>query len=144
MFDILLYMKKWWTLVAVLFIIIVIGVIVLAVVPAPNHLSDTILVDTPLAHAEVQSPLHISGKARGTFYFEATFPVKLKDADGNVLAQSPAQAQGNWETSDFVPFTSTLTFAPQPAGSPGTLVFTNDNPSGDPAIQIELDIPVTF
>jgi hypothetical protein len=151
-------MKKWWTLVAVLLVIIVVGTIVLVVVPAPtanapttgnvntpvNPLADTIVVDAPKQGAKITSPLTVTGRARGSFYFEASFPVKLKNASGTVIAQGPAQAQSDWMTSDFVPFTTTLTFPAQPAGSTGTLVLLNDNPSGDPAKQLELDIPVQF
>jgi hypothetical protein len=159
-------MKKWWMLVAVLLVIIIIGVIILVVVPAntanapttttdnsqatttpvttPNPLADLIVVDTPTSGAAIASPLVVTGKARGTFYFEASFPVKLKNASGSVIAQAPAQAQSDWMTADFVPFKVTLTFPAQPAGSKGTLVLMNDNPSGDPAKQLELDIPVTF
>jgi hypothetical protein len=32
----------------------------------------------------------------------------LKDAQGNVIAQDHISAQGDWMTSDFVPFTATL------------------------------------
>ena len=161
-FAILLYMKKWWTLVAVLLIIIVVGTVVLVVVPAPtanapttgtvnqpatstpNTLADLIVVDSPKSGATIASPLTVTGKARGNWYFEASFPVKLKDAVGTVIAQGPAKAQGDWMTSNFVPFTITLTYPAQPAGSQGTLVLLNDNPSGDPAKQKELDIPVMF
>jgi len=97
-----------------------------------------------IAIAAIASPLAISGKARGSFYFEATFPVKLEDAHGNVLAQGHAQAKSDWMTSDFVPFTATLTFVQPAPGTVGTLVLMNDNPSGDPANQKELDIPVVF
>ena len=87
---------------------------------------------------------HISGNARGRWYFEASAPVELQDAQGNVIAQGHITAQGDWMTEDFVPFTATLTFTKQPAGSTGTLVLQNDNPSGDPARGFELDIPVKF
>jgi hypothetical protein len=46
-------------------------------------------------------------------------------------------------TTDYVPFTATLTFT-APATHTGTLILTNDNPSGDPKKQKELDIPVEF
>jgi hypothetical protein len=155
-------MTKWWTLVAVLLIIIVVGTVVLVVVPAPtanapttgtvnqpatttpNPLADLIVVDAPKSGAIVASPLTVTGKARGSWYFEASFPVKLKDASGTVIAERPAQAQGDWMTTDFVPFTITLTYPAQTAGSGGTLVLMNDNPSGDPDKQKELDIPVVF
>lgn len=106
-------------------------------------LDDLLVVNYPTANAVVESPLTIDGQARGNFYFEAVFPVKLLDANGTVIAQGQAQAQGSWMTTDYVPFTATLTFT-KPATDTGTLVLKNDNPSGDPSKDKELDIPVRF
>ncbi len=111
--------------------------------PSPASKDDLIRVTSPLPNQVVNSPLTITGQARGNWYFEASFPVKLLDANGNVLAQAPAQAQGNWMTTDYVPFTVTLTFA-NPAAGTGTLVLEKDNPSGLPQNANELRIPVTF
>jgi hypothetical protein len=105
--------------------------------------ADEIRVTSPVSGAVVASPLGINGTARGTWYFEASFPVKIKDANGTVLGQGPAQAQGDWMTTDFVPFSAVLTFTPSTTPT-GTLVLQNDNPSGDPANQKEIDIPVHF
>lgn len=149
-------MKKWWALLIV-FVIIVVGALALAFVPAPpkapvtgttatstNPLADIIVVDAPIDGAAVTSPLTMSGKARGNWYFEASAPVALLDSNGAVIAQGFITANGDWMTADFVPFTGSLTFPDQPAGSTGTLVLSNDNPSGDPTRQKTLDIPVTF
>jgi eight-cysteine-cluster-containing protein len=96
----------------------------------------------PLSGALVASPLALSGEAAG-WYFEATFPVKLLDANGKVLASGQARATADWMTTDFVPFTAELDFH-APATATGTLVFKNDNPSGDPARDEIVSIPVTF
>lgn len=111
--------------------------------PGPATIADLIEVDAPLPQAAVSSPLSISGRARGSWYFEATAPVELKDSSGTVIAHGTIRAQGSWTTSDFVPFVGTLTFS-SPATPTGTLVLKNDNPSGDPKKQKELDIPVVF
>jgi hypothetical protein len=105
--------------------------------------SDLIQVDQPVANAIVTSPLVVSGKARGNWYFEASFPVTLLDANDKVLVQVPAQAQGEWMTTDFVPFRVTLTFA-QPTTQMGTLIVQNDNPSGLPENDKKVRIPVRF
>lgn len=102
-----------------------------------------IVVQTPEADDVVKSPLTIKGKARGPWYFEASFPVKLLDANNVVLAQGAAQAQGDWMTTSFVPFSITLTF-PQPNTSTGTLVLQKDNPSGDPQNDDSISLPVSF
>ena len=109
----------------------------------PASLPDLLTVIEPLPGEKVASPLTISGRARGTWYFEATAPVELRDASGTVIAHGTIRAQGDWMTTDFVPFTATLTFT-APVTSTGTLILKNDNPSGDPARQKELDIPVEF
>ncbi len=113
--------------------------------PAATPLADDMVrVDAPLSGAKVSSPLTVMGSARGNWYFEASFPVILQDASGAVIAQKPAQAQGEWMTTDFVPFTVTLTFPTQPAGSHGTLILKKDNPSGLPQNDDSRQIPVSF
>jgi hypothetical protein len=104
---------------------------------------DSVRVDTPQPGQTVGSPLVVRGAARGAWFFEASFPVTLLDGHGARLAQAPAQADGNWMTTDFVPFSATLSFPP-PATATGTLVLENANPSGDPAHAQSRRIDVTF
>lgn len=110
---------------------------------APVNTADLIHVNRPGKNELVTSPLTISGQARGTWYFEASFPVILISGNGDTLAVKPAQAQGEWMTADFVPFTLTLDFA-APATPGGTLILKKDNPSGLPEHDAELRIPVRF
>lgn len=105
--------------------------------------TDLITIDSPRPNAVVASPLEISGRARGNWYFEASFPVKLLDADGNVLAQTPAQAEGEWMTEDFVPYKATLEFE-TPTTATGTLILEKDNPSDLPENADSLIVPVKF
>lgn len=109
-----------------------------------NTVNQEIQVNAPLADSIITSPVAISGQAVGSWYFEASFPIELLDSNGQVIGQTTAQAQGDWMTSDPVPFTASLTFPAQPAGSSGTLMFENDNPSGDPAKAKSYSIPVKF
>ena len=109
--------------------------------PPQEDKSNLIRVYNPKLNQEVSSPLTITGEARGTWYFEATFPVKLLDRNGNILVQSFAQAQGEWMTEDFVPFTAQITFSVSETQN-GTLVLEKDNPSGLPENADELRIPV--
>lgn len=120
----------------------------LVVVPAtteeePSAYPDLIRVDAPKAGDLVTSPLRVTGEARGNWYFEASFPVTLKDANGKVLVAHYAQAEGEWMTTEFVPFLSTLEFA-KPTTATGTLVLQNDNPSGLPELSKQIEIPVRF
>lgn len=163
--------KGFWALVVLLIIIVVAGIVLIflpankAVAPTTGGnnatstatstpavekagIDDLITVDSPLPGATVSSPLTITGEARGTWYFEASAPVVLTDWDGKIIAQGHVDAQGDWMTSDFVPFKATLTFTIPAPGNPavnrGTLILKNDNPSGDPARDKSVEIPVVF
>ena len=105
--------------------------------------NSNINVSSPQPNSVVSSPLTVTGEARGTWYFEASFPVKLYDANNNLLAQAPAQALSDWMTTDFVSFSVTLTF-PTPSTQTGTLVLEKDNPSGLPQNDDSVSIPVSF
>ena len=85
----------------------------------------------------------VEGEARGTWFFEASFPVRLLDGNGVELAVAPAQAQDDWMTEEFVPFAVRLQFF-APITATGTLVFEKDNPSGLPEHADELRVPVRF
>lgn len=98
---------------------------------------------TPLSNTQITSPLNVSGSAVGNWYFEASFPVILKDASGNVLAEASAQAQGDWMTTNSVPFIATLTWGTTTATS-GVLILKKDNPSGLPENDNEVSFPVIF
>jgi hypothetical protein len=92
---------------------------------------------------KLTSPFKVTGQARGPWYFEATFPIQLVDAKGNLLVESYAEAQGEWMTEKFVPFSANIVFT-QPTTATGTLIFMNANPSGEPERSLEVRIPITF
>ncbi len=98
---------------------------------------------SPLPGSTIASPLMVTGEARGGWYFEASFPVRLLDGNGAEIAFGTAQAQGDWMTADFVPFVATLSF-PLPATTTGSLVLEKDNPSGLPENDDSITIPVNF
>jgi hypothetical protein len=89
------------------------------------------------------SPLNISGEARGFWFFEAVFQAKLIDDRGNLIATGTAKAKGEWMTTEFVPFTLTMTFK-NPDAKTGELVLIKDNPSGLPSQDREVRLPVFF
>jgi spore germination protein GerM len=104
---------------------------------------ESIKVSTPAPNSDVASPLKITGDARGTWFFEASFPVKLLDANNKILAQGVAQAKGDWMTENFVPFETSLEFV-KPTTNTGTLVLSKDNPSGLPENDKSVSIPIKF
>lgn len=91
----------------------------------------------------INSPLKITGEAKGTWFFEASFPVKVVDSDWKELAAGIAQAGSDWMTEGFVPFSVTLNFT-KPIGKNGWLVFKKDNPSGLPEHEAEYHLPIKF
>jgi len=109
-------------------------------------MSNLIRLTSPLPQTEISSPVTITGEARGTWYFEASFPVVLTDWDGKIIAQGIAQAQSNWMTTDFVPFEATLTFTvdKNAYSNRGSLILKKDNPSGLPQNDDALEIPIMF
>jgi hypothetical protein len=102
-----------------------------------------ISVSSPSANSIVKSPLTITGKARGNWFFEAQFPVVLLDANGKELSRGVAQATEDWMTTDFVDFKVTLTFS-QPTTATGEFVLSKDNPSGLPENDASVRVPVKF
>ncbi len=146
-------MKSLWFPIAVLCVVLIAGAVLLILpgksqapaAPATDPHADIITADSPKPGEAISSTtLTVTGKARGSWYFEASFPVLLKDTAGHIIAQGPAKAQGDWMTTDFVPFSITLTYPIQSSGSAGTVVLKKDNPSGDPAKDDSLEIPITF
>lgn len=85
----------------------------------------------------------ISGSAVGTWYFEASFPVKVLDKNGNVLFSGPAQAQGDWMTTKLVPYKITIKVPTSYIG-PATLILSKDNPSGLPEKDASISLPFTI
>ncbi len=112
--------------------------------------SDLIFFNNPVSGDIIESPLEIKGEARGTWYFEANFPIILTDWDGRIIAETYAQAQGGWMTEDFVPFTAMVKFeSPYKEGDPdfmgnGFLILQKANPSGLSKNDDVLEIMVRF
>jgi len=113
-------------------------------------LSDLIIVSNPEVGEVVESPLLVSGEARGNWFFEGSFPIELKNADGVVIASGIATTTEEWMTTEFIPFSTTLEFEnPYQAGDPeywkqGTLVLKRDNPSGLPENDQALEVTIYF
>ncbi|MFA7169357.1 MAG: Gmad2 immunoglobulin-like domain-containing protein [Candidatus Paceibacterota bacterium] len=107
--------------------------------------TDLIRITTPRPSDTVQSPMIIKGEARGFWFFEASFPIRLYDADGKELGVAIAQAKEDWMTEEFVQFEAILEFnAPQVGTGMGKLVLEKDNPSGLKENDDSLIVPVKF
>lgn len=112
-------------------------------VASPSAKSNLIRIKTPQQNDIVRSSLVIEGEARGTWFFEADFPIYLYDGDGAELGIAIARAESNWMTADFVSFRAVMQFMP-PKDKSGILVLKKNNPSGLPEHDDELKIPVRF
>ncbi|KKP33025.1 MAG: hypothetical protein A2312_01195 [Candidatus Staskawiczbacteria bacterium RIFOXYB2_FULL_32_9] len=108
--------------------------------------SDLIIVENPRPNQVIQSPLFIKGKARGTWFFEASFSVVLVNWDGLIIAQGLATAKEDWMTEEFVLFEANLYFTidKDTYSNRGALILKKDNPSGLPEYDDALEMPIIF
>jgi len=104
---------------------------------------DLIRINKPRPNEMIKSPLEIEGEARGYWFFEGDFPIKLIDENGTELSVGFAKTSSEWMTEDFVPFEAELEFQ-KSTTKKGTLILEKDNPSGLPENADELQIPVRF
>ena len=104
---------------------------------------DLIRINTPRPNMLIESPLKIEGGARGYWFFEGDFPVKLLDGNGQELVIGIARALSEWMVEDFVSFEAEIDFA-RPATPKGDLILQKDNPSGLPENDDFLRVPVRF
>jgi Immunoglobulin-like domain of bacterial spore germination len=101
-------------------------------------------ISLPQMNVAVKSPLAIEGSViGGGWFFEASFPIKILDADGAILGTGKAQALGDWTSTGTVPFSASIVFT-APHYASGTILFANDNPSGLPANARSFSLPVDF
>ena len=116
---------------------------VTAIPPAAQDTAGIMIrVTSPHPLDAVSSPLVVRGEARGPWYFEASFPVRLVDEHRHTIAVVPAQAQGEWMTTHLVPFEATLTFST--SSKTGALVLEKSNASGLPQHADSIEVPVRF
>jgi hypothetical protein len=91
----------------------------------------------------VASPLIVSGRAKGTWYFEGEFPIRIMDGQGNFFAEGNAIAKGEWMTPNWVPFEATLKFQ-KPSTKNGFLYLMKNDPSGMPQNSYSVSVPIRF
>lgn len=104
--------------------------------------SEEVLVLSPKQNELVVSPLKVEGQAKGTWFFEASLPVKLVDSDNNIVVSHYGTALDDWMTEKPVRFTSSLVFST--SATSGYLIISKDNPSGLPENDGSIRVPVRF
>jgi len=141
----------------IVFVIIILGIFLdhsekstkEVVVPADTqaHIDskrDLIVLESPQPLDSLTFPLTVQGKARGYWFFEASFPLVLTDSDGLIIAEGYATAQSDWMTEDFVTFEGVLEFTTPKHDDRGILILKKANASGLPEHDDALEIPVVF
>lgn len=104
---------------------------------------DMIRVASPLPNATVERQMQISGQAR-TWYFEGSFPISIIDNNQVLLYEGSIKADGDWMTTDFVPFDETIMLSVEPTAAAGKIIFTKANPSDLPEHDAHFELPVIF
>src|SRR3989344_9107412 len=105
--------------------------------------TDLITIELPSTGAVTGKEFSVIGKARGFWFFEASFPIQVLDKNGNVLVNTFATAEGEWMTESFVPFKVTIK-APETYTGQATLVLLKDNASGLPEHDASVSFPITI
>lgn len=108
-----------------------------------NATADLIQVELPFPGAVVGKDFSVIGKARGNWFFEASFPIEVLDKNGKSLAIGIAQPRNgeDWMTINFVNFKSDIKI-PQSYIGPATLILRKDNPSGLPEHDASISFPI--
>lgn len=140
-------MKKEWIIVILLGVVILVGLYFLMLVPAKTVkapvMATGLVVSNIKASDEVSSPVKITGyvNAGGWSGFEGQVgSVKLLDNSGNEIASGVLRATTDW-TKTPTNFEVTITFNTVP-DQQGTLIFSNENPSGMPTDDKKFSLPV--
>ena len=112
----------------------------------PQPADDMIVISMPRSGDVLTSPLTVSGQARGNWFFEATAPVTITNWDGLIIGEGYITALDEWMTTDFVPFSGTISYTidPNTPYDRGTVIFMKSNPSGLPENDDAREIQVTF
>lgn len=107
------------------------------------EMSNLIIIKNPKPSTVINSPLELTGEARGPWYFEGSFSATLVDDNNITLGEVPVQAEGEWMTEEFVSFKATIEFN-EPKTEKGYLLLKKANASGLPENDQTLKIPVYF
>lgn len=102
-----------------------------------------LIVTSPLSSTTASSPLSVAGEVPGNWSHEASFSVLLKDSQGNIVAQTPAMLEDDWQTENMVPFSATLEWTESLTGD-ATLILEKANPSGLAEHNDSVEIPLRF
>ncbi len=109
--------------------------------PSPSA-ETSIRVTTPTPAMRVRNPITVIGTARGSWFFEASFPITLIGEKNNPVAYGIAEATSDWMTEDFVPFVGEINA--QDLRGNFFIELKKDNPSGEPQFDESIRIPIVL
>ena len=104
-------------------------------------LSAQVVVSSPVSGASVERSFTVSGVAPNGWYFEAVFPIQVRDGNDDLIATGQGKAESDWTAAGPVPFSATITLDQQYSG-PANLILLKDNPSGLPENMDEVTVPI--
>jgi hypothetical protein len=108
-----------------------------------DQLESDVVLTVPVPNTLINSPVTISGKAKGNWFFEASLPIEIINSNGEIIGQGSAQAQGDWMTTEYVNFTATISFT-KPVTQKGFIIIKKDNPSGLSEHDASVAVPIFF
>lgn len=108
--------------------------------PVPD---DMIRVASPMPDAVLADEIRVSGQAKA-WYFEGSFPITVVDDNDVTLYQGSVNANGDWMTTDYVPFEGSFSLTTAPTAPRGKIIFNKSNPSGLPEFDARFELPVRF
>lgn len=120
-----------------------------AACPGMVGIGDKIIITTPAKDAIITNPVTISGRARGTWFFEGSFPVEIYDEKNKLLASGKARSipeseNVKWATNGYFDFKGEIRFD-RPSINSGYILFRKDDAAGSPGGEKKLyKLPVGF
>ncbi len=106
-----------------------------------SALDTQVTVTSPLSGATVAHTFDVAGTAPGGWFFEAVFPIQVRDGNDDLIGTSQGRAHGDWMQPGLVTFTSQVTVDASYKG-PANLILLKDNPSGNPETADEVTVPI--
>ena len=112
-------------------------------VPSDAPLSARVVLFSPLPSSSVSRSFDVSGQAPGQWFFEAQFPIQVRDGRGNVIGRTTGHTDGDWMSEGVIPFAAHVELGVSYHGK-ATLVLLKDNLSGLPERDDSVSIPIVI
>lgn len=104
---------------------------------------DNIYIKEPKKNASIECNSKLIGTAKGSWFFEGSFPVLIFTKEGELIKSSYASATEDWMTDDYVDFEVEVNCA-ECEGKELEIMLNKDNPSGLEANEDRVSIDISF